>query len=421
MLIVDRSSPRPGIVQDPDVSCAAQVKAKVAELSQATPDDPLTIRCMADAVLGLVTLLGHSYLILVTKSVQVGQIAGHPIYCIGDTHLLPLGSASAQAQAGNNKDHLRLRQLFRGVDLCGGDFYFSYSYDLTRSLQFNSNRARTSDSNHHYCNLFTWNFYLAQSLLDHLPTASDWVPALVHGFFSQIANVDVAGFPIDMTLIARRSRRFAGTRYNRRGISPNGFVANHVESELIVSVSNRQRLYDRRKPVGFCSIVLVRGSIPLFWAQDDPFSPRPEIKITKREQNYASTLVHFRSLIETFGAPVICLSLIKTKEGVAQETVVGNQFEESVAELCENGALDQDSLLYKSFDLLQAREQQRHVVSEISNLIAALSPQVTFFSIPDIPHLYSTPKVELCPDSEQVGVLRVNCIDCLDRYWAGDY
>ena len=37
-----------------------------------------------------------------------------------------------------------------------------------------------------------------------------------------------------MTLIARRSRHFAGTRYRKRGVSDTGRVANEVEVEQVV-------------------------------------------------------------------------------------------------------------------------------------------------------------------------------------------
>src|SRR5690606_23379463 len=100
-----------------------------------------------------------------------------------------------------------------------------------------------------------------------------------------------------LTLISRRSRYFAGCRYLRRGVNDHvrawrgeaafllllavptsrdvtdfsrnpcifhiqGFVANEVESEQIVS----------REPHGLCvrqrhaSMVQIRGSIPLFWS-----------------------------------------------------------------------------------------------------------------------------------------------------------
>jgi len=38
-----------------------------------------------------------------------------------------------------------------------------------------------------------------------------------------------------LTLLARRQRHFAGTRYLKRGLTHGGFVANHVETEHILS------------------------------------------------------------------------------------------------------------------------------------------------------------------------------------------
>lgn len=40
-----------------------------------------------------------------------------------------------------------------------------------------------------------------------------------------------------MTLIARRSAHFAGTRYLKRGVNEGGYVANDVEVEQLVEDS----------------------------------------------------------------------------------------------------------------------------------------------------------------------------------------
>ena len=45
--------------------------------------------------------------------------------------------------------------------------------------------------------------------------------------------------PLRLTLLSRRSSRFAGTRYRRRGVDVNGYVANEVETEQIVEVEWR--------------------------------------------------------------------------------------------------------------------------------------------------------------------------------------
>jgi hypothetical protein len=53
-------------------------------------------------------------------------------------------------------------------------------------------------------------------------------------------QVQVFGRQLTLTLVSRRSRHFAGTRYRKRGISAQGFVANEVETEQIVDAGEQQ-------------------------------------------------------------------------------------------------------------------------------------------------------------------------------------
>jgi len=57
-----------------------------------------------------------------------------------------------------------------------------------------------------------------------------------------------------MTLISRRSRFRAGTRYKKRGLDEDGHCANYVETEQIFTYGSHT-----------VSFVCVRGSVPLFW------------------------------------------------------------------------------------------------------------------------------------------------------------
>ena len=45
-----------------------------------------------------------------------------------------------------------------------------------------------------------------------------WVVPLIHGFFQQ-RTLAVFGQTLTITLVARRSRHFAGTRYQKRGVN----------------------------------------------------------------------------------------------------------------------------------------------------------------------------------------------------------
>jgi len=48
-----------------------------------------------------------------------------------------------------------------------------------------------------------------------------WVHPLIHGFFGQ-SSLTMHGRQFRITVIARRSRYFAGTRYLKRGVNMQG-------------------------------------------------------------------------------------------------------------------------------------------------------------------------------------------------------
>lgn len=86
-----------------------------------------------------------------------------------------------------------------------------------------------------------------------------------------------------LTLISRRSRFRAGTRYFRRGIDRDGNVANFNETEQILllerqstpgSVENFNDNYAAK-----LSFVQIRGSIPVFWSEINTLRYKPDLQI----------------------------------------------------------------------------------------------------------------------------------------------
>lgn len=85
----------------------------------------------------------------------------------------------------------------------------------------------------------------------------DWIIHITHGFVGQ-SNINVFGKSIYVTLIARRSSRYAGTRFLKRGANFQGDVANEVETEQMVHDSSVSDFTQSH----FTSFVQMRGSIP---------------------------------------------------------------------------------------------------------------------------------------------------------------
>jgi phosphatidylinositol 3,5-bisphosphate 5-phosphatase len=142
----------------------------------------------------------------------------------------------------------------------------SLSLDLTRSLQENFLAASTQPfPPPPFKDIYAWNFFLTREFEGclHSLTSYHWITPIVHGAFVQKKLSDY-GRSLNLILLARRSRHFAGTRYLKRGVSEQGKVANDVEHEQI--------LHDESSAdkVGgtFSSYLQVRGSIPTFWTQE---------------------------------------------------------------------------------------------------------------------------------------------------------
>jgi hypothetical protein len=123
----------------------------------------------------------------------------------------------------------RYLKLLSGVDL-SKDFFFSYGFPLTCSLQ----DAALGRGGSPWDSKFCWNAHLAAPLRACLgaPAVRTWCTPLIHGAFgwAQLALCG-PGPPARLVLLARRSARFAGTRYRKRGVSDAGDVANDVETE----------------------------------------------------------------------------------------------------------------------------------------------------------------------------------------------
>lgn len=87
----------------------------------------------AYGVLGFIRFMESYYMILVTKRTKCGIIGKHVIHTIKDTVMIRVCEPSVKSTHPLEQRYLR---IFTNIDL-RSNFYFSYSYDLTRTLQHN--------------------------------------------------------------------------------------------------------------------------------------------------------------------------------------------------------------------------------------------------------------------------------------------
>ena len=139
--------------------------------------------------------------------------------------------------------------------------------------------------------------------------------------------MSIFGHTIYVTVIARRSRFFAGARFLKRGINDKGHVANDVETEQIAHDANTTSFYYPEGKYGnnpaYTSFIQHRGSIPLYWSQEgSQYTPKPPIELTLVDPFFSAAALHFDNLFERYGAPIIVLNLIKSKEKSPRESVL---------------------------------------------------------------------------------------------------
>ena len=382
----------------------------------------LKLRCSTWGLLGFIRFTGEYYMLLITKRSQVAMLGGHYIYQVDGTELLSLApSSSTRAKADRHPEETRFVNVLKNLDL-SRSFYFSYGYDITNTLQRNVFNARQSDPQHssaaprtNHNEMFVWNHYLLKPPLQVLRNPNDWCLPIIHGFVDQ-ATLAIYGRVVYITIIARRSRFFAGARFLKRGANDLGYVANDVETEQIVSEMLTTSFHAPGKPFAnpnYTSYVQHRGSIPLFWTQDNTgVSPKPGIELNLVDPFYTAAALHFDNLFERYGAPVYVLNLVKSRERTPRESKLLKEFSTAIRYL--NQFLPADKkIFYKAWDMSRAaKTRDQDVIGTLEGIAADVIGITGFFHNGD--------GFEE-PIKTQNGVARTNCIDCLDRTNAAQF
>ncbi|KAF8776086.1 hypothetical protein HU200_003768 [Digitaria exilis] len=430
VLKIDRlESTELGVEEDPTSYTESECQEllwRIHEGNRLTGGLKFVTKCYG--IVGFVKFLGPYYMVVITRRRKVGTICGHEIYSIGKSEMISIPSVIVWPNVAYSRDENRYKRLLCSVDL-SKDFFFSYSYNIMRSLQKNITEKNTGQVI--YETMFVWNEFLTRAIRNHLKNTS-WTVALVHGFFKQ-SKLSVSGKDFWLTLIARRSRHFAGTRFLKRGVNEKGRVANDVETEQIVFEDTSDGI-----PSQMASVVQHRGSIPLVWFQETSrINIRPDI-ILKPDVDYKATRLHFENLALRYGNPIIILNLIKTREKKPRESLLRAEFAKAIHYI-NKGLTEDKRLKFLHMDLSKLSRRKgtnvlallNKVASDVLDLTEFLHCKISTSAKSEDAASGERTVAKPCDDKSnsnqsecvaklvplllQKGVLRTNCIDCLDR------
>ncbi|CAH2043013.1 unnamed protein product [Thlaspi arvense] len=334
-------------------------------------------------VVGTLKLLAGSYLVVVTESESVGSFLGHPIFRINSLKVLPCDLSLKDSPEEQKKMETDFSSLLSVAERTTG-LYFSYEINLTLTAQRLHDLGDDSKSLPLWRQAeprFLWNNYMLEVLIDNKLFHSPLISSISSACFQTAIGRDI----VDITLIARRCTRRNGTRMWRRGADPDGYVANFVETEQIVHMNGYTS-----------SFVQVRGSMPFMWEQIVDLTYKPKFEIVQPEEAARIAERHFLDLRKKYGS-VLAVDLVNKHGG---EGRLSERFAGAVQHIAG------DDVRYLHFDFHRICG---HIHFE---RLAILYDQMEDFLEKNGYFLLNEKGEKM---KGQLGIVRTNCIDCLDR------
>ncbi|KAF5940976.1 hypothetical protein HYC85_022143 [Camellia sinensis] len=331
-------------------------------------------------VAGTIRLLAGTYVLVITSRKEVGSHLGFPVFRVMSMKFLSCNEASLSNY--QKSDEAYFRTLLKIVESTPG-LYYSYETDITLNLQRRLKLAEGWMSKAIWKQAdprFVWNRNILEELIEN--KLDGFIIPLLQGSF-QAGQLKLKNSPATVTLISRRCTRRLGTRMWRRGANLEGETANFIETEQLLEFE------------GFRSSFLqIRGSIPLLWEQIVDLSYKPQLNIIDHEQQSKVVERHFRDILQKYGETVavdltdqhggegkLSMAFAAELEKLPNVRYISFNFHQ----YCGNSNLDNIHILYDQVS--EDFEKQGYFLVDGEGKILA----------------------------EQTGIIRSNCIDCLDR------
>ncbi|GFP92180.1 phosphoinositide phosphatase sac8 [Phtheirospermum japonicum] len=337
-------------------------------------------------VAGTIKLLAGTYVLVITSRTEVGTYLGFPVFRVTAMKFLSCNAASRFLTNQEKRDEDYFMNLLKIVESTPG-LYYSYGTDMTLSLQRRCKLANGWKSKPIWKQgdpRFVWNRNLLEDLIEN-----------------KTGEMNLNNSAAVITLLSRRCTRRLGTRMWRRGANLEGDTANFIETEQQLELEGH-----------IFSFLQVRGSIPLLWEQIVDLSYKPRLNIINHEQTSKVVERHFNDLLKRYGGCIV----VDLTDKHGDEGFLSSAYAEEMQKLPHEKSKDIEAFIlclqieieirYVSFDFHQSCGNGNFEnIHLLYDQIAENFEKQGYFL------LDSEGKIL----SEQEGVIRSNCIDCLDR------
>ena len=198
---------------------------------------------------------------------------------------------------------------------------------------------------------------------------------------------------MSLCLISRRQHLRAGTRFNSRGINDEGYVSNFVETEFIISFRERSFSY-----------LQIRGSIPVFWEQ----TKVNDVTITKNQELTMPAFERHATILQEEYHSVFFLNLLKIAN--KNEDLLTKEFEIQFAKYQTAKGKEgiHTDIKYEQFDFHALCKGEK--LDKFDLFLQKEEMEKIFLD-----EKWCREATEKFPTGWQRGIIRTNCLDCLDR------
>lgn len=395
------------------------------------------------------------YIIVITKAQPMGRLKGHMVYKVIATEFLPL-----RERPLHDPDEDTYLAMVKTL-LKTGPMYFSYSFDITNTFQRQAQADLSAPLWKRADDRFFWNRFIQSDLIDfrsgagaksgyrqqgrEQPGVDTFILPVMFGMM-RITHTRVKSTPFTFTLITRRSRHRAGTRYFSRGIDDEGHVSNFNETEQIVVLNDHNeglggfaggggmqngRTMNDGQELQIMSYVQTRGSVPVYWAEISNLRYVPHLQVRAAETAIDAARKHFEEQLRLYGNNYL-VNLVNQR---GREDRVKQAYEQLVRLLVSSPteAEQADSYTSEKLHMVQAGQKRtqfdrlHYIYFDFHNetkglrwhrallLLDQLKDGLTqggYFRAVDMP---GDAQGQLEVRYQQSAVVRTNCMDCLDR------
>ena len=353
------------------------------------------------AVLGIISICDFPFILIVTQAEEICILDKSHIYKVKEIDFIPIHNESNSVE---NNEVFSFTQGMKNLMMLG--FFFSFNYHLTQTRQAISKFPKDSSILEKAEEKYFWNFNLYSEFRNN-SIDEIFFTIVICGYVGYITELindkedantqnkkankkDSKDYkPINLYLISRRSIHHAGTRYLTRGIDDEGHVANYVETEQIIYYSNHLMSY-----------VQIRGSAPIFFSQNNLQALTEITRST--EMTSPAFLKHCKEALNNdLYSMVFMINLMNQFK--PNEQVITLNIEKQVK------LNNLKNLKYCFFDFQTETKYENYEKLETFPSLKNVKEVLEYFKFfcEDVNNKISI--------KEQRGIIRTNCLDCLDR------